>query len=245
MKSNFVFPVVVVASAFLLGCSRQSEELAALETVVVGPEYSASKGIHVPEETRRSLGLKVVDVGEAPVVGHLTIPLRVYAAAGELARASGTVPLSRAEAVQVGQPVEVTSPENGSVTGRVMAVRREMEKVTGAVEVLVEFPGAFGSAPAGFATGRIVLGGGAAVATVPRSALVESVEGPFVYTESGSHFVRTAVKLGAIDNQTAEVTEGLYVGDRVVSEPAMSLWLTELAAIKGGHACCAVPAKGR
>jgi hypothetical protein len=42
-----------------------------------------------------------------------------------------------------------------------------------------------------------------------------------------------------------EIKDGLYAGDQVVLQPVMSLWLTELAAVKGGQACCVVPAKGK
>jgi hypothetical protein len=61
---------------------------------------------------------------------------------------------------------------------------------------------------------------------------------------SGEHFVRTPVQLGGAAGGSVEIKDGLYPGDQVVAEPAMTLWLTELAAIKGGHSCCVVPPKG-
>ena len=57
--------------------------------------------------------------------------------------------------------------------------------------------------------------------------------------------MRTPVKVGASSADFVEIKDGLYAGDQVVLQPVMSLWLTELAAVKGGQACCAVPAKGK
>ena len=81
--------------------------------------------------------------------------------------------------------------------------------------------------------------------TIPRSALLECSDGHSVYTVSGEHLVRTPVKAGAVHGEVVEIKEGLYAGDQVVLEPVMSLWMTELAAVKGGQACCVEPAKGK
>jgi len=83
------------------------------------------------------------------------------------------------------------------------------------------------------------------VASIPRSALLSCSEGYFVYTVSGEHLVRTAVKVGGGNDAFVEITDGLYSGDEVVLQPVMSLWMTELAAVKGGQACCAEPPKGK
>ena len=79
-----------------------------------------------------------------------------------------------------------------------------------------------------------------AVIAVPRAALLRTTEGDFVYTANEGFFLRTAVKLGRMDHDFAEVTEGLYAGDSVVSHPVLTLWLTELHNVNGGDACCLV-----
>jgi multidrug efflux pump subunit AcrA (membrane-fusion protein) len=86
---------------------------------------------------------------------------------------------------------------------------------------------------------------GAFVVTIPRAALLGCSEGHFVYTVSGEHLVRTGVKVGASNAEFVEIADGLYAGDRVVLQPVMSLWMTELAAVKGGQACCIEPPKGK
>ena len=50
--------------------------------------------------------------------------------------------------------------------------------------------------------------------------------------------------LGEIFYYTVEFKKG-GAGDQVVLQPVMSLWLTELAAVKGGQACCVMPAEGK
>ena len=53
---------LIVATLVGAGCSPAPEQVSNAKTEIVGPEYSATKGLYVPEETRRSLGLKIVEV---------------------------------------------------------------------------------------------------------------------------------------------------------------------------------------
>ena len=48
-----------------------------------------------------------------------------------------------------------------------------------------------------------------AATVVPRAALLHTTEGDFVYAVSGEHFLRAAVKLGRMDSEFVEVTEGI------------------------------------
>ena len=86
---------------------------------------------------------------------------------------------------------------------------------------------------------------GESVVTIPRAALLQCSDGYSVYTVSGEHLLRTPVKVGVVNAELVEIKDGLYSGDQVVLQPVMSLWLTELAAVKGGQACCPVPPKGK
>jgi multidrug efflux pump subunit AcrA (membrane-fusion protein) len=83
------------------------------------------------------------------------------------------------------------------------------------------------------------------VMAIPQTALLVCSERHFVYTVNGEHLVRTAVKVGASDAEFVEITDGLYAGDEVVWQPVLSLWMTELAAVKGGQACCLELPKGK
>lgn len=244
---SFILPAsLLLAVAISTGCHPKTHDAALLaETVVVGPEYSANKGLFVPEDTRQSLGLKIVETGEQKITASLDLSLRVYENTGNFFRASGLVVPEQARALQPGQPVQVHAGGGRDIPARIVALDDKTQKATGAVEVLVEIPRPAELALDSFVPATVTFEGNEIVATVPRSALGQSTEGFFVYAVSGKHFVRTPVKIGALNADIAEVKEGLYAGDQVVSEPVMSLWMTELAAVKGGHACCAVPAKGK
>ena len=49
--------------------------------------------------------------------------------------------------------------------------------------------------------------------------------------------MRAPVKLGVVNEDRAEVTDGLYAGDRIVVRPVMALWLAELQSLRAGKAC--------
>ncbi|MEX2044919.1 MAG: hypothetical protein WD941_06160 [Opitutus sp.] len=237
---------ILLFIAVLVGCQKRAGDLAALtEGLIVGPEYSANKGLYVPEETRKSLGLKIVDATEDKLPGSVELSLRVYELHGDHMRASGTIGVAESQMLTPGLELDVRMSGDAAARGKVMSLNDELQKATGAIEVIVEFPNVPALSVGGFVTAAASLDAQALTTTVPTSALIRATGGDFVYTLSGDHFVRTPVKIGAVSGSRVSILDGLYSGDRVVSEPAMSLWLTELAAIKGGHACCVVPAKGK
>lgn len=236
----------MVALLALAGCQPKSGELVTgEETVEIGPKYSAKNGLHVPDDTRMSLGVKVVDVTEQKVPATLEIQLRVYQNGKESIFASATITPEEAKTLKRGQTVR-TSANGASLTGRVTGLNDQLLKATGMAEVLVEFANPSGSHVGGaFLPASVELDSAASVVTIPRAALLECSDGHSAYTVSGESFVRTPVKVGAISGDLVEIKDGLYAGDQVVLRPVMSLWMTELAAVKGGQACCAVPKKGK
>ena len=137
-----------------------------------------------------------------------------------------------------GQVAVVTVNNAEPLKGKVAGVNRSLEKVQGQAEVMLSIE----DAGARLTNGVIVsvsvpLGREQSVVTIPRSALLRTAEGDFVYTVSGKQFVRAALKTGEVSNESVEVTDGLYAGDRIVVQPVMTLWLAELQPIRGGKAC--------
>jgi multidrug efflux pump subunit AcrA (membrane-fusion protein) len=113
-----------------------------------------------------------------------------------------------------------------------------LEKASGQVEVLL----AISDSEPPLASGALLsvtvpIASERNVVSVPRTALFRTTEGDFVYTVSGEHFVRTAVRLGSVNPEFAEVTDGLYAGDQFVIKPVMALWMAELQSLRGGKAC--------
>ena len=137
-----------------------------------------------------------------------------------------------------GQAAIVAANGKEELKGEVAAVNRSLEKVQGQAEVMltIEDPGARLTNGV-IASISVPLGREQSVVTIPRSALLRTAEGDFVYTMSGKQFVRTAIKTDDVNDDLVEVTDGLYVGDRIVVQPVMTLWLAELQSVRGGKAC--------
>ena len=238
---------VFVLAGILAGCGGKpsaSPEAANGSTEV--PQFSANKGLLLPDETRRSLDLKIVDVTEQKVSATLDLQLRLYQVAGRTSLASSMVAPEEARQLKAGQVIQVRASESNAIPAKIVKVSRQFEKAAGWVEVIVEIPNPPDSmAVGGFVPADVTVHSAEKVLTIPRAALLECSEGYFVYTVSGDGLVRAAVKVGAINHELAEIKEGLYSGDQVAWQPVMSLWLTELAAVKGGQACCVEPPRGK
>ena len=246
-QNNFYIPILaaVLAGATLTACKPKNDATASEgEPVVLGPQHS-KKGLLLPEDTRLSLGVKLVEVTEQKVPATLGVQLRVYQANQESILASATVTPEEAKTLKHGQTVRARSNDT-NLAGRVLRVNDELQKATGMAELLVEFGGTSDAPAVGaFLSASVALDSDATVVTIPRAALLQCSDGYSVYTASGEHLVRTPVKVGAANAELVEITDGLYSGDQVVLQPVMSLWMTELAAVKGGQACCVEPPKGK
>jgi hypothetical protein len=232
------FPFVLVL--VLAGCTPGPEKTSPAPAPAV-PEFNAKSGLLLPQETQRSLGLRVVDVEERSIVASFDLSLRVYESGPDRARASGRVNADQSAMLGPGQPVVAQSTDGAAITGLVVRAEETLKAVSGAGEVLVEFPGAAGRIATGqFLEGVVSTGPRAPTTVVPAAALLECSEGTFVYAVNGDYFVRTPVSAGMSDGDHVEITDGLYEGDQVVAQPVLSLWMTELASVKGGQSCCAV-----
>jgi hypothetical protein len=242
----FVNALALTGAVLLAGCgSRSTSAVEDSETPAV-PQFSAKKGLFLPDQTRQSLGLKLVEVEERKLTSTLEVELRVYRKERASAFTSGAVAPEQANLLKAGRTVDVRLPDGGRRTGEVTSVSDQLQRATGSAEVLVEIPNTPEALTVGtFVRASVPSESNRSVVTIPRAALLGCSEGDFVYTASGEHLVRTAVKVGASNAEYVEITDGLYVGDQVVLQPVMSLWMTELAAVKGGQACCIEPPKGK
>lgn len=245
MKPSVAAVSVGAFALLFAGCGKQPGVATKTEEpVAIGPQYSAKKGLLVPTETRESLGLRMVDVGEQKIPVTIDVQLRVYRNSGSRTLASAMLPAEKAALLTNGHAVQVRTQRGRTLTGAVVSVNAAMQKVAGATELLVEIPHKEEQLAVGsFLQARVTLEPTGTVATIPRTALLQCSDGYSVYTLSGDHLVRTPIKVGATTDEFVEVTDGLYAGDKVVLQPVMSLWLTELAFVKGGQACCVEPKK--
>jgi hypothetical protein len=256
MNSGRTIAFIALAALTALavtGCGQKTVIGHTQETVAAEPgvTFSAKKGLLVPQDTAKFIGLKVADVEERKLAAEFQFSAQVYRAASEVqfasqqlterpaTLASGNVSPAEAATLREGQTVSAThGDDNVPLPGHILALKRGLEKTSGQVEVLLAIADAAHPLPAGASLSVTApLGGEKGVVSVPRSALFRTTEGDFVYTVSGDHFMRAPVKLGIVNHEFAEVTDGLYAGDQIVVQPVMTLWLAELQSLRGGKAC--------
>ena len=255
MKKLSQFLTSLLFIAALAGCacdaSRQheaSDEHAHPET---GVTFSAKRGLHVSAETAAFIGLKVADVEERTVKSEFRFAAQVYRAAADAkvasvrqmaattAFASGDVSPEEAHVLQRGQSITVQLDRGILLSGHIAEIKPHTDKSTVEhLDVSVAVEDSNGQlTPGTFVNVKAPIGSDKAVVSIPKSALLQTAEGKFVYTVSGEHFVRAAVTTGTVNDEYAEITDGLYTGDKVVAAPVMTLWLAELQSIRGGKAC--------
>jgi hypothetical protein len=262
MKTFHYFTSLLVGvtfALFLTGCDNHSghghdhaegahEHGEEAHGATAGITYSEKDGLHISPETAKFIGLETAEVGERKIAGELRFSARIYRAASEArfasvqpmaaatALASGFISSAEATKLQVGQVINVTAEGEGNFSARVTAVIAD--QFAGQSEVLLAITDKEGKLTSGkFVAATVPFGGEATVVSVPRGALLRTTDGDFVYTMNGDAFVRAAVKLGAVNTEFAEITDGLYSGDHIIVKPAMTFWLAEIQALRGGQSC--------
>lgn len=195
-----------------------------------GAQFEKGKGLTLTEEMARSIGLQTAEVVEQKILARVPITLRPLPGGKE---ASSWLTAAQAEKVQIGATVLFSDAANR--IGIIQKIEKPTFVGTGDFEVKVssEEPLPEGSD----IHAAIILKEVEATASIPRTALLSTAEGYFVYAVNGKHFFRTAVTVGAMNEDHAEITEGLFAGDSVVTTPVMSLWMAELQVLRGGKAC--------
>ncbi len=256
MKTS-LFPLVALLTALAVGCHRSQtesrehgDEHAAGEHAEPGVTFKEGKGLHVPPATAKFIGLRAEDLSERMVTASVRFTAEIYrtateaqfasldAATSTTAFASAQVNQSDAASFGKGQEVAVETTDQKAFRGRIAEINPTSGTNSGQCEIIV----AVADDKAQLRHGALVsvvaqIGDGKTVAAVPASALLRTAEGTFVYTVSGERFVRTPVKLGVVNHEFAEITDGLYAGDQIVVQPVMTLWMAELQSIRGGKAC--------
>jgi hypothetical protein len=252
------------AAVFLFGCSHKHEEgdghdhpkeeahgkdngHGHEEESPSGASFKAGKGVILTDETRKILGVEVADVTEQKLPAQIRFNVQVFGEKHHHAiresdhtgcdvHGSGFVPLDQAAALRAGQPVQIQTRTNESLAGVVLAVEKALS--LGECEVIVGLTNATDKLkPGEFLAAVITLPRDNVVTVIPRSALLHTAEGTFVYAVNGEAFFRTAVKVGSEADGLMEITDGLFTGDAVVTKPVETLYLIELRATKGGGHC--------
>lgn len=227
-RLRFSFSVgSVVAAVLLAGCggrkagSADEHSHAHAEEAGAAPaSFKEGKGLQLAAETANALGVKTAEIEERKLAHAFQVTASVFDA-GPPARAATLVPPEIANELERHPPAEA----------KILSVRRDISSALTQVEVVLALPGSPGIGT----TLEVILRGPERTTTaVPRSAVLRSATGTFVYVVNGAHLLRTAVKTGASDDAFIEINDGLYAGDAVVTAGVEQLWLTELRLTKGG-----------
>ena len=190
------------------------------ETAAAPTRFRAGRGLLLAPETAAALGLRTAAVRERPIAPTFEIIAAVFDP-GPPARASALVPAEVADALGRHPPAEA----------RLLGARHDLASALGQVEVVLELSGQ----PELGATRNLVLHSPPRTSlAVPRSALLRTATGTFVYLRHGAHLLRTPVRPGAGDDKLIEILDGLHEGDEVAITAVQQLWLTELRLTKGG-----------
>ena len=182
-----------------------------------GASFKAGKGITLTDETRKILGVEIVDVSDRKLPNQIRFTVQVFGEkhhhllnqedhSGCDVHGSGFVTADTASIVKTGQRVELLQGTNQPLSGVVLAVQKAV--ALGETEIVIGVSNATAAVKSGeFIPARINLPRSEAVAAVPESALLRTSEGTFVYAVNGDAYFRTAVKIGATAEGFIEITD--------------------------------------
>ena len=208
--------------------------------------FKPGSGLTLSEDATKALGMTTAEVRSANIIperGAVTVQINRPASEGATpdGKSSGSFFLPSEEAGKLAAGQTFALRKNASSFEAVVtSVKAPAEGHGGLVEVLAAIADPNAELRAGdFLEARLsqTKGARSGVTAIPVSAVVESVRGPFVYAANGNSFLRTPVKLGAEQNGTVEVTDGLFEGDVGVTNGSPGLWMIELQAVNGGKGC--------
>lgn len=198
--------------------------------------FKSGHGLLVPEATAKVIGLSLLDVEEAEVPDVVVLSAQVFEPAKEgrsTASALTWVTPEQATRHTVGEQVRAAN-----LDGRVAELHHETGRTTGLVEMVIELDDPGRTLTVGsYMKVTLEKRGGGAVTFVPASAVLQTLDGSFVYAVNGDRFMRAAVQTGASGDGKVEIVDGLFAGDRIVASPVMVLWLAELQSLRGGKSC--------
>jgi len=250
--------LILTAAAALSACGKQSAADNEKQAKSNGEETEgASEAVQLKEghglgfhpKLKKAIGIEIAEVTEEKVAPEFTVNLHVIQGADTGFRkvsltsnggveANGWLSAEKASRIQTGQEVTLRSDAlTGSEieTGVVKRLDKSPYATLGDFEIVVETATPFDTGTRLVATFHTPAGD--AVPVVPRSALLKTAEGWFVYTVNDDFFLRTSVKVGAMNDKLVEITDGLYTGDQIVTTPVNSLWMAELQLLRGGKSC--------
>ena len=210
-----------------------------------GARYAEGKGISLLDETKEAIGLEVAEAEERKLAPVVPLEAQVYRTADEPSRPGGEQAGSAyatafvnprlAEKLKGGESATLKA-HDASYEARVWRIDLVSKEAVNSVEAILQIPDPRKTLTVGeFVSGSVTQSDAEeTVLTIPRSAVLETATGKFAFVQNGSYLLRTLITTGAENADYAEITDGIYAGDVVATNPVETLYLIELRATKGG-----------
>lgn len=212
-----------------------------------GAKFAEGKGLQLDVNTLRAIGVSTIEASEKTLANQQSLAAQVYRSASETsssatnrqhqhAYASSMIDSSKASDFKQGTRVEVEDSKKPEIrlTGKIFKIDHTMENFNGQNEILIEINDPSEQLEVGSFINVRFSASPKKGLVIPKSALLDSATGTFVYVKNGDFLLRTEVKTGVSQEDDVEIIDGLYEGDIVVEKPVEKLWLTELRLTKGG-----------
>jgi len=183
--------------------------------------FKEGSGLKFPDETRKALGLTTVEAQEESIAATVSLTVQVFDNRTETL-AMVSVPVAVADQL-------AAEPLKGA---RLVRVDRGGTSISGEADLILALESKHRIGD--FVPVTLISGEAKPGVVIPRSALLRTTEGTYVYVANGDAFLKASVKAGRIGEDKVEITDGLYAGDIVVAKPVEQLWLAELRFTKGG-----------
>jgi multidrug efflux pump subunit AcrA (membrane-fusion protein) len=187
-----------------------------------GVSFVAGRGLQLSPGIVKALDLKTAEVSIRTLSFGLSLTAQVFATKPRVL-ANVRLPVDQADALQ-------KTVWKGPA---LLRVDRSTANATHLVDLVFAFDTDSAHAVGDFIP-LLLEGEPMTVLAVPRSAILDSPTGTFVYAVNGDAYLRTPVKTGGRSADFIEITDGLHVGEVVVVSPVEHLWLAELRITKGG-----------
>ncbi|HHF0573801.1 TPA: efflux RND transporter periplasmic adaptor subunit [Legionella anisa] len=143
--------------------------------------------------------------------------------------------------IKVGQAVNIhaLSYPKQIFKGQVTLIEPNLDPLTRTVNVRITLDNKEGFLKPGmFVRANVILAHNEAALALPNAALLQADNETFVFVQNDDTYDRVVVKVGAVDDEHSEITDGLVPGDLVVTQgnrELYTLWLSGGSKPKAGQ----------
>ncbi|MDR2513561.1 MAG: hypothetical protein LBD01_07205 [Puniceicoccales bacterium] len=235
LSRTLLYASLYAASLLTQGCDEYAGDKHPAEHAGHDEENNDTLVAHVPgqglklaHEVAESLGLQTTTAEMRSINRTITLQAQALDATCAVAAVHG-------ENLADFRPGQLFAINGTATQARLLNISLATQKASGFAELVFELKPALAGngAPAQLTLSRDMETPNNGV-TIPRTALLESSNGNFVYAVANGHYRRTPVQTGGANATHVLLKGGLPAGTTIVTMPVEQLWLAELRLTKGG-----------